>query len=117
MIARRADRPTAITLGTDKAYDAEDVVNELRSIDVTPHVAQNTRGRSFAIDGRTTRHDGYAVSPRIRKRIEQASTRSRQSRCKRRPASVAVLMSHGLYVHCHRPHFGAAVQAHRGKRR
>ena len=72
MIEPRADRPTAITLGADKAYDAEDFVNELRSMNATPHVAQNTSGRSSAIDGRTTRHDGYAVSQRIRKRIEEA---------------------------------------------
>jgi transposase len=72
MIEPRADRPTAITLGADKAYDAEDFVNELRSMNVTPHVAQNTRGRSSAIDGRTIRHGGYAVSQRIRKRIEEA---------------------------------------------
>ena len=72
MIEPRADRPTAITLGADKAYDAEDFVNELRSMKVTPHVAQNTSGRSSAIDARTTRHGGYAVSQRIRKRIEEA---------------------------------------------
>jgi hypothetical protein len=39
MIEPRADRPRAITLGADKAYDAEDFVNELRSMTVTPHVA------------------------------------------------------------------------------
>ena len=72
MIEPRADRPQAITLGADKAYDVEDFVNELRSMKVTPHVAQNTSGRSSAIDGRTTRHDGYVVSQRIRKRIEEA---------------------------------------------
>jgi transposase len=72
MIEPRADRPQAITLGADKAYDTEDFVNELRSMKVTPHVAQNTNGRSSAIDGRTTRHGGYAVSQRIRKRIEEA---------------------------------------------
>jgi transposase len=72
MIEPRADRPTAITLGADKAYDAEDFVNELRSMNATPHVAQNTSGRSSAIDGRTTRHRGYAASQRIRKRIEEA---------------------------------------------
>jgi transposase len=72
MIEPRAERPRAITLGGDKAYDAEDFVNELRSMRVTPHVAQNTSGRSSAIDGRTTRHGGYAVSQRIRKRIEEA---------------------------------------------
>ena len=72
MIEPHADRPQAITLGADKAYDAEDFINELRSMKVTPHVAQNTSGRSSAIDGRTTRNAGYAVSQRIRKRIEEA---------------------------------------------
>jgi transposase len=71
MIEPRADRPRAITLGADKAYDAEDFVNELRAMKVTPHVAQNTSGRTSAIDGRTTRHAGYAISQRIRKRIEE----------------------------------------------
>ena len=41
-------------------------------MNVTPHVAQNTSGRRSAIDGRTTQHGGYAVSQRIRKRIEEA---------------------------------------------
>jgi transposase len=72
MIEPRADRPTAITVGADKAYDAEDFVNELRSMNVTPHVAQNTSGRSSAVDARTTRHGGYVLSQRIRKRIEEA---------------------------------------------
>ena len=72
LIEPRADRPQAITLGADKAYDAEDFVNELRSMKVTPHVAQNTNGRSSAIDRRTTRHGGYALSQRVRKRIEEA---------------------------------------------
>ena len=47
MIEPHADRPQAITLGADKAYDAEDFVNELRSMRVTPHVAQNTSGRQL----------------------------------------------------------------------
>jgi len=72
MIEKRADRPNPITLGADKGYDAQDFVNELRSMNVTPHVACNTAGRRSAIDGRTTRHEGYAVSQRIRKRIEEA---------------------------------------------
>jgi len=72
MIEPHADRPRAITLGADKAYDAEDFVNELRSMNVTPHLAQNTSGRRSAIDGRTTRHAGYGVSQRLRKRIEEA---------------------------------------------
>jgi transposase len=72
LIEPHADRPTAITLGADKAYDTEDFINELRSMRVTPHVAQNTSGRRSAIDLRTTRHSGYVVSQRIRKRIEEA---------------------------------------------
>ena len=74
MIEKRADVPHAITLGADRGYDAADFVNELRSMNVRPHVARNTTrrfGRS-AIDGRTTRHPGYGASQRIRKRIEEA---------------------------------------------
>ena len=60
-----------VTLGANKAYDAAGHVANLRRLGVTPHVAQNTSGRRSAIDGRTTRHQGYAVSQRIRKRIEE----------------------------------------------
>jgi transposase len=67
-----ADRPQKVTLAGDKGFDTEDFVAELREINVTPHVAQNTNGRRSAIDGRTTRHPGYAISLRIRKRIEEA---------------------------------------------
>jgi IS5 family transposase len=70
MIEQRADRPIRITLGADKGYDTEDFVNELKSMNVTPHVAAKAKGS--AIDGRTTRHAGYAISQRIRKRIEEA---------------------------------------------
>ena len=70
MIEPHADRPETITLGGDKGFDAADFVMELREINVTPHIARNTSRRS-AIDGRTTRHPGYAVSQRIRKRIEE----------------------------------------------
>lgn len=62
-----------ITLGTDKAYDTHDFIEDLRILGVTPHVAQNVARRGgSSIDGRTTRHPGYAVSQRIRKRIEEA---------------------------------------------
>lgn len=60
-----------ITLAADKAYDAAQFIAALRTIKVTPHVAQHNNGRRSAIDGRTTRHAGYAVSQRIRKRIEE----------------------------------------------
>jgi len=69
MIEPRADRSTAITLGADKAYDTQDFVNKLRSMNATPHVAQNTNGRASATDGCTTRRPGYPVSQRICKRI------------------------------------------------
>jgi transposase len=72
MIEPVADRPVAVTLGADKSYDAADFVEELRTLNVRPHVAQNTSGRRSAIDKRTTRHPGYAASQRIRKRIEEA---------------------------------------------
>ncbi len=72
MIEPRADRARAITPGADRGYDAGDFVSESRSMNATPHVAQTMSGRSPAIDGRTTRHAGYAVSQRIRKRIEEA---------------------------------------------
>lgn len=71
MIGPRAERPVAVTLGADKAYDTADFVMELREINVTPHVAQNASRRASAIDGRTTRHGGYDASQRIRKRIEE----------------------------------------------
>jgi len=72
MVQHVADRPCAVTLGADRGYDAADFVEELRGINVRPHVAQNTSGRRSAIDKRTSRHSGYAASQRIRKRIEEA---------------------------------------------
>ena len=60
-----------ITLGADKAYDTADFVAEMQRLRVTPHVAQNDNNRRSAIDGRTTRHPGYTVSLRKRKRIEE----------------------------------------------
>ena len=60
-----------VTVGGDKNYDTADFVAECREMHVTPHVAQNTSGRRSAIDGRTTRHTGYAVSQRVRKRVEE----------------------------------------------
>lgn len=67
----RARRFRPKTLGADKNYDTRACVQELRQRKVTPHVAQNTSGRRSAIDQRTTRHAGYRVSQRIRKRVEE----------------------------------------------
>jgi hypothetical protein len=69
MIEPHAERPGRITLGADKGYDVEDFVNELRSLNVAPHVAAKDKGS--ALDGRTTRHAGYKTSQVIRKRIEE----------------------------------------------
>jgi len=60
-----------VTLGADKGYDIRGVVAELRALRVTPHVAQNTANRASAIDGRTTGRPGYAISQRVRKRVEE----------------------------------------------
>jgi transposase len=61
-----------VTVGADKAYDTREFVSECRNMKVTPHVAQNTkRSGGSAIDGRTVRHEGYEISQRKRKRIEE----------------------------------------------
>jgi len=71
LMAERLEGDHRITMGADRGYDTRDFVRELRGMNVTPHVAQHTNGRSSAIDGRTTRHGGYAVSQIKRKRIEE----------------------------------------------
>jgi transposase len=61
-----------VTVGADKAYDTAGFVAAMRELNATPHVAQCiTAHRGSKIDGRTTRHPGYAASLRIRKRIEE----------------------------------------------
>ena len=63
--------PGRITVGGDKNYDTADWVKQTRASGATPHVAQNNTNRSSAIDARTTRHPGYALSQKKRKRIEE----------------------------------------------
>jgi transposase len=71
MLEKLRGRQT-VTVGGDKGFDTRDFVKECRHLWVTPHVAQNdARPGGSAIDGRTTRHSGYAVSQRKRKRIEE----------------------------------------------
>jgi transposase len=71
MIDRHAPGTTnQLTVGADKGYDTSDFVADLRQMCVTPHVAQKIKGS--AIDGRTTRHEGYAASQRKRKLVEEA---------------------------------------------
>lgn len=60
-----------ITLGGDKNYDTHAFVQDLRALQVTPHVAQHTTNRASAIDGRITRYPGYAVSQQKRTRVEE----------------------------------------------
>ena len=70
MIHRHSPGSTRrLTLGADKGYDSADFVANLRQACVTPHVAQ--KARHSAIDGRTTRHEGYALSQKRRKKIEE----------------------------------------------
>jgi transposase len=70
-------RGRRITLGADKAYDVEQFVHDLRNRSVTPHIAidghlsKTGTPRKTAVDGRTTRHAGYGISQRCRKRIEE----------------------------------------------
>jgi len=72
MMADTVDGIRDVTLGGDKGYDTVDFVRGCRNLNVTPHVAQNEgQHRSSAIDDRTTRHPGYAVSQRVRKRVEE----------------------------------------------
>jgi transposase len=68
---KRKQTRKSITLGADKAYDTQDFVKALREMNITPHVAQNTRNRSSAIDERTTRHTSYQISQAKRYWVEK----------------------------------------------
>jgi hypothetical protein len=72
LMAEAVPQGKRVTLGGDKNYDTREFVQELRGMNITPHVAQNTTNRRSAIDERTTRHAGYEVSQRKRKRVEQS---------------------------------------------
>lgn len=66
-----ADPRVEVTLGADKGYDAKEFIAELQRLNVTPHVAQNKSGRSSAVPDEIAKSDGYALSQRKRKLIEQ----------------------------------------------
>ena len=76
MMLKAKAKGSRITVGEDKAYDTADHVANLRAINVTPHVTQNNsitttgKSRRSAIDGRTTRHEGYGMSQSRRAMIE-----------------------------------------------
>ncbi len=69
-MASRIPNKRRVTLGGDKAYDTRDFVQTLRFIEITPHIAGKNASYS-SIDGRTTRHPGYALSQKKRKRVEE----------------------------------------------
>jgi transposase len=69
MMVGSVEGTDAVTVGADKGYDTKEFVAECRQMNATPHVAQ--KARHSAIDGRTTRHAGYATSQVRRKRIEE----------------------------------------------
>lgn len=71
MLKRLPKRERRRTVAGDKGYDTKAFVADVRDAGFTPHVAQNITNRRSAIDGRTTRHDGYGVSQRKRKRVEE----------------------------------------------
>ena len=71
LLDRRQTPRKRVILAGDKGYDTRAFVESLRQREVTPHIAQNTSNRRSAIDGRTIRHPGYAVSQRVRKRVEE----------------------------------------------
>ncbi len=73
LMAAKIARPgKRVKLGADKAYDRKDFVTTVRELGVTMHVAQNNKGRRSAIDGRTTRHEGYRMSLSKRWLVEKA---------------------------------------------
>ena len=103
MVQHVADRPCAVTLGADRGYDAADFVEELRGINVRPHVAQNTSGRRSAIDKRTTRHSGYAASQRIVSGSRKRSAGSKRWPACARPSCAACPKSTGRSLLRRRP--------------
>ena len=69
---KQQGRTRRITVGADKAYDSEDFVTAARALNVTPHIAKNDNGRRSNMDGRTTRHPGYAISLSCRWLVEKS---------------------------------------------
>lgn len=106
MLACNAKRGS--TVGADKGYDTRDFVCGCRKMGVTPHVASKKSGS--AIDGRTIRHEGYRISQRIRKRIEEGFgwLKTVAGLCSQaRPALCCRLINfgkrNGLFVAANRP--------------
>jgi hypothetical protein len=116
--------PAGTTLGADKGYDTRGFVEVLRSLGVTPHVAQNITNRSSAIDGRTTRHAGYRVSQQKRKLIEEILRLAQDGRADAQapaswgpPGRLALhLCGRGLQPRAHpQSHMSTGLSARRGQ--
>jgi transposase len=105
MLDRLPKRAGQRTVAADKAYDTADFVAACRQRGVTPHVACNEARRGgSALDGRTTRHAGYRISQRIRKRIEEGFGWSKDGRPLRKmkvtgPAQVSFMAT--LTIGCY----------------
>ncbi len=97
MVERLADGQR-VTLGADKAYETADFVAEIRRLGFTPHASQNTNGRRSAIDRRTTRHAGCAISVRVRKRMRKCPAGSHSGDHER---SICSIMNTGSGDHEH----------------
>ena len=109
-----------VTVGGDKGFDTADFIAECRHMQVTPHVAQNDgrRGGS-AIDQRTTRHEGYRISQRKRKR-DQGISRLAQVGCSAAEGTTSWLVQSGLGVRLSlaRPiTWSACATCHYGRRK
>jgi IS5 family transposase len=102
-----------VTMGADKNYDTRDCVRELRELRVTPPVAQNPTGRSSAIDGRTTRHPGYAVSQPAAQ-LHRRGLRLAQDRRAAAQGAAAWGRPSGLDVHVCRRGVQLGPDAHAG---
>jgi transposase len=104
MLGRQPPRARRRTVAGDKGYDTAGFVAEARDLGFTPHVAPNTTNRRSAIDGRTTRHAGHALSQRLRTRIEEpfgwtktvAGGRKRRDKGRQRNRAW-LLMAGGVY--------------------
>jgi hypothetical protein len=71
MVAQHSPGSRRLTHGADKAYDVHEFVDDLRDLNVTPHIAHNTTNPTSAIDARTRRHPNYVISQQKRKRTEE----------------------------------------------
>ena len=104
-----------VTVGGDKGFDTRDFVKECRNLGVTPHVAQNhARPGGSAIDGRTARHAGYAVSQRKRKRIEECWLA--EDNCSDAKAAASGSVQSALDLHLRLRRLQSGAHAYVGRR-